>query len=93
MPDTAEELPDLPFPLLQVGPQDRLLLVVSELARGEMLTPPAEEQIAVARCTEVADPLRMPAGRNEVADPSERQRVHGVTPRLAALAPPHLENT
>src|SRR5436190_6681601 len=46
--DPVEERPDLPFPALQVLPQDRRLLLVGDLAGGEVLSPAPEQQPAAA---------------------------------------------
>ena len=65
--DAAEECADFPFPALEVGAQDRDLVVVGQFDRSEALRTPTEEQATLALGTEVSDPLRVPAWRDEVA--------------------------
>src|SRR5918995_203295 len=87
-----EERADLPFPALEVGTQDRGLVIVGELARGEVLCAAAEEQAALALGAEVADPLRVPARRDEVSRAFEGQQVDRVTSWLTGLSAADLEH-
>ena len=47
-PDAAEELPDLPFPALEVGAEDRDLVGVRHLYGANPLTPAAEQEVGLA---------------------------------------------
>lgn len=84
--DAAEECADLPFPALEVVAQDRNLVVVGQPGRSEALSTPTEQKAALASGTEVADPLRVPAWRDEVAGALESQEVDRTarTPRPPA---------
>src|SRR3954451_9736262 len=85
--DSAEERADLPFPTLEVGPQDRnLLAVIGNFDRGEPLCAPTQEQAALALGTQVPDPLSVPAWRLEIAVALESQNIDRGAPRLARLA-------
>jgi len=90
--DTTKERADLPFPTLEVCAQDRDLVVIGELDRGEALSAPAEEQTALASGTEVAYPLRVPARRDEIASAFETQQIDRGTAWLAGLASADLED-
>src|SRR4051812_49175635 len=90
--DAVEERADLPLPALEVGAQDRGFVVAGKLDRRERLRAPAQEQAALAPCAKVANPLRVAAGRDEVARAFERQQVDRRTPWLAGLAPANLED-
>lgn len=85
-PDSAEELAHLPLPALQVGAHDRPLLRVGKFDSGEMLASPPQQQIALACRTKIANPLRVPAGSDEIPRTLVGQQVDRNAPRLARLA-------
>jgi hypothetical protein len=90
--DAVEEHADLGLPALQVGAEQRRLLVVEELGGGERLGATAKPQPPRAASAEVADPLRVPARRDEVASAVHHQQVDGRTARLARLTAAYLEH-
>src|SRR5215207_3419131 len=91
--DAPEECADLPFPALEVGAQDRdLVVIVGQFDRSEALRAPTEEQAALALRTEVSDPLRVPAWRDEVARAFESQQIDRSVPCFARLASADLED-
>lgn len=91
-PTPSKNLPTSHFPALQMGAQDRQLVVVGEFAGAEVLCAAAEQQAALASDAEVADPVRVAARRDEVARPLEGQQVDGRTSRLAGLAATDFEH-
>src|SRR5438132_4171354 len=90
--DAAEEDADLDLPLPQVGAEDRRLLVVADLGRGEALGAAAEAQLALAGRAEVAHPLRVSAGRDQVPGAVDGQEVDRRGPDLPARASAHRED-
>ncbi len=90
--DAAEECADFPFPAPEVGAQDRDLVVVGQFDRSEALCAPTKEEAALTLGTEVSDPLRVPAGRDEVARALESQQIDRSAPWLAGLASPDFED-
>jgi hypothetical protein len=60
--DAGEEDADFPLPAFEVRAQDRDLVVVGQLDRGEALRASTEEEAALALRAEVSDPLRRPRG-------------------------------
>src|SRR5436305_6597857 len=84
--DPVEEGADLPFPHLQVGAQERRLLLVGQLGGGEALGA-TTNQSALAADPQVADPLGVTSRRDQVLAALEAQRVDRGLPPLAALAP------
>src|SRR5829696_9362670 len=90
--DPSEELPDLPAPLLQIGPQQGDLLRVWKLDGRKLLGASTDEQPPGPRRAQVAHPLRVPPRRHQVALPLERHQVHWRPLRLSALAPRHLQH-
>ena len=91
-PDAAEELPDLPFPALEVGAEDRDLVGVRHLHGANPLTPAAAQEVGLACHSQVANPLRVPARRDEVALALEVKDVDRDAARLAGLPTAHLED-
>src|SRR3954452_16942031 len=92
--DSAEERADLPFPTLEVSPQDRnLLAVIGNFDRGEPLCAPTQEQAALPLGTQVPDPLSVPAWRHEIAAALESQNIDRGAPRLARLASADFEDS
>src|SRR5437763_373271 len=84
--DAAEEHPDLSLPTLEVCAQDRGTGVLGDLGRGELLAAPTEQQPAAAAGAEVADPLGVAAGRDEIPLAVVGEQVDRGAPRLAGLA-------
>src|SRR3954452_747489 len=81
--DSAEERADLPFPTLEVGPQDRnLVAVIGNFDRGEPLCAATQEQAALPLGTQVSDPLSVPAWRHEIAAALQSQNIDRGAPRL-----------
>src|SRR5262245_23525600 len=85
----AEEDAHLGLPALQVGAQDRRLLLVRDLGRPEPLRAPHDPQLAFTRHAQVANPLRDAPGRNEIANTLVGEEIDGRGPPLAAGAAPH----
>ena len=88
----VEEDADLGLPPLQVGPQDRGLVVVGDLRRRG--TPPCasrREALPCLRDAQVADPLRVAPRCDEVAPALEGQQVHRYGSPLAARATAHAQ--
>src|SRR5579864_4203315 len=90
--DPAEELPDLPLPPAKVLAQERLLLVVRDFDCPERFAPPPEQQLALTGCTKVTHPVRVPARRDQVAMPVDREEVDGGPPGRSAPAPGHFQH-
>src|SRR5215469_11308994 len=87
--DTLEEHADLELPLLEVGPQQARPVLDRYLGGGELLDPPADPQLATTGRPHIADPLRVPTGRNQVPLTLEGQWVHRGGPPLPRLAAAH----
>ena len=85
--DASEELADLPLPATEVLAQDRLLLGVRNLDRPERLASAPEQQIPAPSYAEIANPLRVPARRDEVAIPVKSEQIDGRPPGLSSLRP------
>src|SRR4029453_12721104 len=89
--DTAEEDTHLRLPALEVGAQDRWLVLVGELGRPERLRASPDPQLSVSRRAQVANPMRHSPGRDEVPIASIGEEVDGCRPPLAGLAPTHAQ--
>src|SRR5579872_743260 len=81
---------DLPFS--EVGPQDRQLLVVADLRRGEAPGPPAEPELTLVRDTQISHPLRCTTRRHEVLGVLEHEKIHLCRAPLPTLASPHRQH-
>ena len=87
-----QEHADLELPLLQVGSQQRRLLVVGELDRVERLRPPADTEPPLTARAQVLDPLRVTARRDQIVGALVVQKVdRGLSP-FAGLAALDLED-
>src|SRR5262249_3648449 len=73
---TLEEAADLQGPALEVGAQDGRLVCVAHLDGAEWLAPPTEAQLPAAGGAQVADPVRLPARRHQIAHPVAHEQVH-----------------
>jgi hypothetical protein len=71
----------------------RLSFNVRDLERRKGLAPPPEQQVPAAGDAKVPNPLRVPARRDEVAIPVEREQVDRRPSGLPALPTGHLEHT
>jgi hypothetical protein len=91
-PTPPKTIADLPLPALEVPAQDRWLVVVGDLGRAERLLAAAEQQAALAAGAEVADPLGVAAGGDQVALTARGEQVDRTAAPLAAAAPAHLEH-
>src|SRR6516164_6379578 len=87
-----EEHADLGLPALQVGTQDRHLLPVADLERAERLAMAAANQPSLAADPNVAHPLGVPAGRDQVALAVEDEQVHRRAPPLPRASALDLEH-
>src|SRR5262249_26508924 len=90
--DPAEELVDLPLPLLQVGAQQRRSFLGRHLARLELLGAAAEDEAPAPGDAHVAHPLRLPARCDQIALALEDEQVDRGAAPLPALAPPDFED-
>src|SRR5271165_59810 len=80
-PGAFEEDPDLRLPPLEVGAQHRHFLIVSELPAAKVLSMLAQAQLPRADGPQVAHPLSLAAGRDEVPAAIVGEQVHrGGTP-------------
>src|SRR5262245_64249121 len=84
-----EVAPDLRAPAPEVGLDDARFLLVRNLGRAKAVHAGTPAQLALARDTQVADPLRVSPRRNEIALPPELEHVDGHGPPLAAHPPAH----
>ena len=75
-PGALEEDPDLCLPPFQVGAQHRDLLVVGELSAAEALGTPAHSQFTGSGGAQVAYPLGLAAGCDEVTAATDGEQVH-----------------
>ena len=64
--DPIEEHADLELPFLQICPQQRGFLIVSELDRTELLGTPADAKPPLPAGAKVLDPLGMPTWRHQI---------------------------
>ena len=76
-------------PSLEVGAEDRHFLVVSELAAAEAFGPAADPQFPGSGGPQVAHPLSLATGRDQVAAAVVTEQVHRRSPPLAARPAPH----
>src|SRR6266850_2424301 len=90
--NAAEELLHLPRPLLQVGAQDRRLLVVGQLLHAHLLGLPADGEPCGAADADITHPLRLTARGDQVALALEGERIDRGAVPFAALAPLHREH-
>src|SRR4051794_31708155 len=72
----AKELAHLPLPAAQIGLQDRRLVFVADLDRAEVFGATADQQAPGPRHAEVADPLGVTTGSDQIPLPVELQKVH-----------------
>src|SRR3984885_9364359 len=91
-PNAVEEHTDLKLPALQVGAQDRWLIVIRKLDSGEVLAARTNQQPTLPAGSQVAHPLRVTARRDEVALTLEGEEIHRRTTRLTGGAPCHLQH-
>src|SRR5215472_3787494 len=91
-PGAFEEDADFRFPSLQVGAQDRYLLVVGELAATEAFGPAAHPQLPGSGGPQVAYPLRFAAGCDQVTMTLVAEQVHRRGPPLAARPALHRQH-
>ena len=89
--DTVEEDTDFGLPPLEVGAEDRRLLVVGELVGLELLDLLADAELAFAGDAEVLHPLRDAARRDQILRVVDREQVHRVRAPLAARATAHAQ--
>src|SRR4249920_3524303 len=90
--DTSEEHAHLGLPPLEVGAQDRRLLLVGELRRPERLRASPYTQLSVSRCAQVTNPVRHAPGSDEVTISFVGEEVDGRGPPLAARATAHSQH-
>src|SRR6266536_876287 len=90
--DAAEEDAHLSHPALQVRAQDRWLVVVGDLRGAKWLAPATEPEAALSTDAEVADPLGVAAGGDQIARAFEGEQVDGVAAPLTAGARAGLED-
>ena len=66
--------------------------MVGQIDRSEALRTPTEEQATLALGTEVSNPVRVPAWRDEVAPALKRQQIDRGAPWLAGLASTYFQH-
>ena len=88
--DPVKEDSDFDAPATEVGPKHGWLLVAFEFSAGECLGVPTEPELTGACGSEIADPVGLASGGDQVGGVANSKQVHGggvPSPRPVALYP------